>query len=61
MRKHEVQCQIEGDKEHVLWRIKDEVNNVYAKAAGEILRKSNLSKEEQIYILEQMQKNFKNL
>ena len=61
MRKHEVQCQIEEENERFLHGIQSKVNGTYAKAVAEVLKKSNLSKEGQIYMLDQIQANFKNL
>ena len=61
MRKHEVKCQIEGDKKCVIGAIQEEINSVYVKTVENVLRKSKLSKEEIIKIIDQIQKNFKKL
>ena len=60
MRKHEIQCQIEKDEVHALDGIQNEINKTYVISVAKIMKKSNLSKEEQICIINQIQKNFIN-
>ena len=61
MRKHEVQCQIEGDKEHIIGSIQDEINVVYVKLVASVMRKSNLSKEEQLRLIDQIKEKIKKI
>lgn len=61
MRKHEVQCTKVEKKGHVLNDIQREINETYIKAIANTLKRSNLSKEGQIYIIDQMLENIKNI
>ena len=61
VRRHRVQCQLEGDKECVMSKIQEEINCVYVKTVENELRKLKLSKEEMIVIIDQIQDIFKNL
>ena len=60
MRKHEIQCRIEKDEVHALDGIQNKINKTYVISAANIMKKSNLSKEKQICIINQIQKNFIN-
>lgn len=60
VKRHQVQCKIEDETESVVDGIRAEINNLYMKSVANTLRKSNLSKVEQIYILEQILEGLKN-
>lgn len=61
MRKHEVKCQIEGDRDCAMSEIQKEINRAYVKTVENILRKSEISKMEMIEMINQIQEIYKNL
>lgn len=60
MRKHQINCQIENMNEYVLKEIQCEINNTYVKLLANIIRKSYLTKKEQIGVICKIQDKLKN-
>lgn len=59
MRKHYVKCNIEGEITQAKADMQQSVNFYYVKNIGNILRKSDLSREEKVKIIEELEKNIK--
>lgn len=59
VRKHYIKCQIVGEIHETSEALQDTVNRYYVNYVENILKKSNLSKEEKIRIINAIQENIK--
>ena len=59
MRKHIVNCTVEGISEQIIDRIQIEINNAYVEKVGNILKSSTISKDDKIFLIGQLQEKLK--